>query len=86
MRCHHGGQKTLNVKKQHWTVCITLTLLFRRSLSLNVSVSAFAMTGTMLTLLWMAFMNSTSRGFKLNRKNITERKEKVSVGRVLGTV
>lgn len=60
----------------HLTVYIALTLLFRRSLSLSVSVSAFAMTGTMLTLLWMAFMNSTSRGFKLNMKNMIESKEK----------
>ena len=52
-----------------WKVCvctfIKLTLRFKRSLSLSVSVSALAMTGTMLTLLWMAFINSTSRGFRL---------------------
>lgn len=56
---------------------IKLTLLFRRSLSLRVSVSAFAITGTMLTLLWMAFINSTSKGFRLRgkRNKINQKKK-----------
>lgn len=64
------GFKALNILKASGFVCEETqpTLLFRRSLSLSVSVSAFAMTGTMLTLLWMAFINSTSRGFRLAEK------------------
>lgn len=52
-------------------VCVYIkpTLLFRRSLSFRVSVSALAMTGTMLTLLWIAFINSTSRGLRLEWTN-----------------
>lgn len=42
-----------------------LTLRFSLSLSLRVSVSALAMTGTTFTLLWMAFMNWTSKGLRL---------------------
>lgn len=41
------------------------TLLFSLSLSFSVSVSALAITGTMLTFPWRAFMNSTSNGFSL---------------------
>ena len=59
-------------------VSVQLTLLFRRSLSLSVSVSALAMTGTMLTLLWMAFMNSTSSGFRLGKKRKRRREEETA--------
>lgn len=43
----------------------TLTLFFSLSRSFRESVSAFAITGTILTLLCMAFINSTSRGLSL---------------------
>lgn len=48
-----------------------LTLFFKRSRSFRVRVSAFAMTGTILTLLCIAFMNATSKGLSL--KIIVER-------------
>lgn len=66
------GFKPKGMRENYWICGILmhvaqLTLLLRRSLSFSVSVSALAMTGTMLTLLWMAFINSTSRGFRLDR-------------------
>lgn len=45
------------------------TLLFSLSLSFRVKVSALAITGTMLTFPWRAFMNSTSKGFNLQINN-----------------
>lgn len=44
---------------------LLLTLFFSRSRSFRVSVSAFAMTGTIFTLLCIAFINATSKGFNL---------------------
>lgn len=45
-----------------------LTVCLKSSLSSRVSVSALAMTGTMLTTLLRRLMNSTSRGLRLRRR------------------
>lgn len=45
-----------------------LTLFFSLSRSFSESVSAFAITGTMFTLLCIAFINSTSKGLRLKIK------------------
>lgn len=44
-------------------VQVALTLFFNRSRSFRVRVSALAMTGTMFTLLCIAFIKATSKGF-----------------------
>lgn len=43
----------------------SLTVFLKESLSSRVSVSALAMTGTMLTTLLRCLINSTSRGLRL---------------------
>lgn len=68
MWCIHQKTDILGLKLCVCGCKIKPTLLFRRSLSFRVSVSALAMTGTILTLLWMAFINSTSSGFRLGKK------------------
>lgn len=45
-----------------------ITFFLKKSRSSRVSVSALAMTGTMLTTLLRRLMNSTSRGRKLRGK------------------
>ncbi len=48
-----------------------VTVFLKKSLSSRVSVSALAMTGTMLTTLLRRLMNSTSRGRRLKSKETT---------------
>ena len=43
---------------------LIITLVLRRLTSVVVRVSALAIIGMMLTLVWSAFIHSISRGFK----------------------
>ncbi len=45
-----------------------VTVFLKKSLSSRVSVSALAMTGTMLTTLLRRLINSTSRGLRLEEE------------------
>ena len=60
-------QRFAFVKKRQKTQT-EATFFLKKSLSSSVSVSALAMTGTMLTTLLRRLMNSTSRGRRLRRK------------------
>ena len=54
--------------KNNRIIKLNVTLCLSRITSCLVSVSAFAMTGTMFTLWSTAFMNFTSSGFSLNKE------------------
>lgn len=57
-------------------VCVSLTLSLNSCLSSMVSVSALAMTGTMLTIFPNLFMNSTSMGRNLEVNQFERRIER----------
>lgn len=57
-----------------------LTVSLKKSLSSRVSVSALAMTGTMLTTLLRRLINSTSRGLRLQKEKEMDKKIGIRAG------